>query len=145
MPRGSQMFQIPSPIVMSIVASRMHRGLTDYATETTEMFDTPSLEFPSRTHSDLCHSSISSGFYEKKKNIPIMKAKQGPGPAAQVSLDPMEVAVHTAVERYPASESRPESSQLGSDTDVDEQHSDKTKSIGLVIDHDLDLEIGVAK
>ncbi|KAH9964960.1 hypothetical protein BC827DRAFT_1374802 [Russula dissimulans] len=119
------MFQIPSPIVMSIVASRMHRGLTDYATETTEI--------------------ISSGFYEKKKNIPIMKAKQGPGPAAQVSLDPMEVAVHTAVERYPASESRPESSQLGSDTDVDEQHSDKTKSIGLVIDHDLDLEIGVAK
>jgi len=119
------MFQIPSPIVMSIVASRMHRGLTDYATESTEI--------------------ISSGFYEKRKNIPVMKAKQRPGPAAQVSLDPMEVAVDTAVERYLASESRTESSQLGSDTDVDEQHSDKTKSIELVIDHDLDLEIGVAK
>jgi len=76
-----------------------------------------------------------------------MKTKQTPGPAAQVSLDPMEVAVHTAVERYPASESRPVSSQLGSDTDIDEQQDDKAKSIGLAIDHDADsdLESGLAK
>jgi hypothetical protein len=142
------MFQIPSPIVMSIVASWMHRGLTDYATESSEMFDTPSFKFPSRTHSNLYHYSIvSSGFCEKKKNIPVRKAKKCPGPAAQVScgLDPFEVVVDTAVERYPASESRTESSRLGSDTDVDEQHGDKAKSIGLVIVHDLDLESGVAK
>jgi len=112
------MFQIPSPIVMSIVATRMHRALTVYATENTEI--------------------VSSGF---RKNLPVMKTKQTSGPAAQASLNPMEVAGHSAVERYPASGSR----QLGSDTDIDEQQDDKAKSIELVIDHDSDLESGLAK
>jgi len=116
------MFQVPSPIVMSIVATRMHRSLTDYATESTEI--------------------VSNSF---RKNFPVMKTKQIPGPAVQVSLDPIEVAVNTAVEWYPASEPRPESSQLGSDTDVDEQQDDKLKSIGLVIDRDSDLESGLAE
>jgi len=59
----------------------------------------------------------------------------------------MEIAVHSALERYPASEleSRLESSQLGSDANIDEQRDDKTKSIGLVIDQDSDLESSLAK
>jgi len=51
------MFQIPSPIVMSIVSSRMHRALTVYATESTE---------------------ITSGSF--RKNLPAMKTEQNPGP-----------------------------------------------------------------
>ena len=102
----------------------------------------PSSSFPLRTHSDLCHSSVSSGF---RKNFPIIKTNQTPGPVAQVNLNPMEVTMHAAVERYPTSESKLESGQLGSDTEIDEQQDDKTKSIGLVINHDSDLESGLAK
>jgi len=54
------MFQIPSPIVMSIVASRMHRGLTDYATESTEII-------------------VSSGFYEKKERLTSHEGKETHG------------------------------------------------------------------
>jgi len=85
---------------------------------------------------------VSSSF---RKNLPVRKTEQTPCPAAQVSLDPMEVAVHMSVERYPAPESQLGSRQLGSDTDIDEQQDDKAKSVGLAIYHDSDLESGLAK
>jgi len=34
----TQMFQLPSVITMSIAATRMHRSLTDFVSNTTEMY-----------------------------------------------------------------------------------------------------------
>lgn len=34
-----QIFQVPSLVTMSIVATRMHRSLIDFVSESTEMFD----------------------------------------------------------------------------------------------------------
>lgn len=39
MPSTIQMFQLPSAIVLSIAATRMYRGLTDFVSGSTHMYD----------------------------------------------------------------------------------------------------------
>ena len=39
MPSAIQMFQLPSAIALSIAATRMHRGLTDFVHGTTHVYD----------------------------------------------------------------------------------------------------------
>jgi len=74
-------FQIPSLIIMTIAASRMHRSLSEFAIGPTHI--------------------ASSGF--QTENPPISKTKQSP--AVQITLPPMELLVQVAGEQYPASQS----------------------------------------
>jgi len=122
---GTQIFQIPSLIIMTIVASRTHRSLAEFVTGPTHM----SVNFPSFllwTHND-CPCSVSSGF--QTENPPIPKTKRNPG--VQITLPPMGGSVRTTGEQYPASQSS---------LDINEQKNENDKP---AIDHDL--ESGMAE
>jgi len=104
------MFQMPSLIIMSIAATQMYRFLTDFYS------------------SELSDSSRHSG----RVSSDVKRVSAGPIP-----LNRMQVAVHTAHEQYPASQT----SHIGSCVSMGEQLRVKPRGLGS----EDDLEGGLEK
>ncbi|KAH9952313.1 hypothetical protein BC827DRAFT_1380479 [Russula dissimulans] len=95
-------FQLPSLVIMTIAASRTHRALAEYASETMHI--------------------ASSGLKFPTENPPILQTRRTP--AVQVTLPTMEVSMQMAREQYPASHS-------SLDIDINEQQDDKLNGLAI--------------
>ena len=96
------MFETPTLITMTIAATRMHRSLIDFASKTSEVYDSPLHSFfPAqcgrcrfRVHEDpQLDSSIV--ILKPKRSLKRSLGRSDTGPTA------LEVAVHTVFEQHP--------------------------------------------
>ena len=94
----TQMFQIPSLIIMSIAATRMHRSLVDYVSGLTSVYDGSFFPF-FRAHRDRCRSvRVAPRTYCPSASTTNQM------PTTRIQGNQLEVAVHTTHMQYPPSQ-----------------------------------------
>jgi len=129
------MFQLPSVITNTIAATRIYRSLADYTFGSSNMYCyilrflfSPALII---VGGSFC-STLDPGFPKSDTKASKMKWNN----LAPISLNRIEVAVDTACEQYPTSQST---------LSVDAQQGDKPHELSIGSDLECAIEPGIAK
>src|ERR1700730_4081168 len=93
------MFQIPSWIIMSITATRIHRALIDFTSRPANVYDERRF-FSSSSNSPLVRCRFSTQ-ENHQRSVPKF-SPVNPICTPPIPQNRMEVAVHTTFEQYPA-------------------------------------------
>jgi hypothetical protein len=127
------MFQLPAVITNAIAATRIYRSLADYTFGSTDMYSI--LRFHSSPTLIIVDGSLCSSLNAGSSKTDTKMSKMKWDNRAPTSLNRIEIAVDTAHERYPTSQTT---------LSVGAQQSDKPQ-LSAGSDVENAVEIGVAK